>query len=262
MFDPPLRKKDVYVSRIKTKRGKPIRIQCANTRFIGMQSLDDDQGYIIKVGFSKDSLALEQVSTWDRAAFQQTMEHFSDWFPNSEMTDEQLRQYFRPSVTPPSLMTVIASNIQEPILVQLDDMEVSMHHLFELERDVLRGFYCQIELEAQGLYFHPKKYGIRWMIRKIIFTRKKLHSENEQDILPNNKDDIETQWHNDIQETFQQIQQDISQHEQRIVELREAMVSIQKSLEIAKTCSSMDKTWNDALEQVRYEMAKYQRHPN
>lgn len=264
MFDPPIRKKDVYVSRIRTSKGRPVRISGNNTRFLGMHRLDEDQGYLIKIGFPKDSTALEKLGQWDQLAFQNTIRHFTDWFPHSEMTDEQLHTYFRTSVTTPSCVTIMASTTQEPLQIQLDDMDVTMGQLFQIERDVLRGLYCHLEMEAQGLYFHPKRFGIRWVLRKIILSRTRTEHATEEDILPSmmEKAAIEEQWMRDVADMCDQMEKNIEMHRQQIASLEQDKADLQKWMEMARATPKMDPVWNESLENVRSKIAFYQRQSN
>jgi hypothetical protein len=258
MFDAPIRKKDTFVSRMKTIRGKPVRIHCTKCRFIGIHRLEGDQGYVLKLILPRESIAYETITEWDSNALQTTIANFAKWFPNSELNEEQLQSYFRRSIQPPMFLTVLVSSIKEPIDVRYKTENVTMTQLQQMDRQHLKELMCTVEIESQGLYFHPKKYGIRWLVRKLVLLQSDNISDIE-DVEPTNRTEIEMEWVNDARDACTSMENQIQMYYEKIHKLERNIREIQENLEIAKKQPQMDKIWNEALETVR--LAIFQRHP-
>jgi hypothetical protein len=258
MFEPPIRKKDVYVSRIKSARNKTVRIRVNNLRFIGIHPLEGNMGFLLKFAIPIDSCAVEEFKEWDQKAFQATLEHFPNWFPSSGMTSEQIEQCFRSSVTPPCILTALASSIKQPIELRVQDQDVTIPTLFAWDRQALRQFNCSVDLEAQGLYFYPKRFGIRWMIRSLRFAETPIKGETE-DLTPADKTDLETELNEEIQETIQSIRTLMESYRTKLRELEDIETSILTSFENALSQPAMNKNWNQSLENVRSKMTAYQK---
>ncbi len=259
MFEPPVRKKDVYVSRMRTPRNKPVRIRVHNLRFLGIHPLEGTLGFLLKFALPKDSPAIEEFKEWDQAGLTATMQQFPSWFPSSAMPPNQIEQCFRSSLDAPCVLTALASSLKQPTELRVQNHDVTLKALFAWNRDNLRQLVCSVDLEAQGLYFYPKRFGIRWMIRSLRFADPSNLTGETEDLTPANKMDIEQDWKEEISETVGSIHAMCESYRAKLQELEELEHQLVTSFEEAVSQTSMNKTWNQSLENVRSKITAYQK---
>lgn len=259
MFEPPVRKKDVYVSRIRTSRNKPVCIRMHNVRFLGIHPLEGNVGFLLKFALPMDSFAVEELKEWDQKAFGSTMDKFARWFPSSAMSTEQIEQCFRSSLTPPCILTALASSVKQPRELQVKNEEVSITRLFGWNRDDLRSMACSLDIEAQGLYFYPKRFGIRWMIRSLRFLDPDTNQHHIEDLTPANKADVESELKGELNETIESIRELRDSYRAKMTELEKLEKEMEEAFAEALVQPSMNKNWNQSLELVRSKITAYQK---
>lgn len=260
MFERPTRKKDAFVSRMKTTTSKPIRIFANNCKFVGFDPINNDAGYIIKLAVSKENPCYDLLLNWDKQGLDAAFTNFKEWFPNSDLTDEQLNNYFRPTIANSSIISALVSYVKEPVEVKIGKLETSSFGAYQWNREELKKMRCSIELESQGLYFYPKRFGIRWSVRKIYFHL--MNDDIIENIIDPKKEEIEQEWERDIKEIGIEIAKNIVYYEKMIDDYKNMELEMQKYLIEAKKELSMTEKWNQALENVRLQMSIYQRIQN
>jgi len=198
-FSLPQRRKNAFVSRMRTASGnKAIVVKIGGCQVLSVKSLvssaDSAQdgagagagggggsGYLAKILLPADSPATQRMLAMDAEAETAGAEKNSAWFSNN-LTPADMRAMFRASIgaSPDGgdslLATVLVSDIKEPRPLTLDGAELDgSDALAEMSltaagRAQLRGCQATCVLEAQGLYFYARRFGVRWCLRSLALT--------------------------------------------------------------------------------------------
>jgi len=193
-FSLPQRRKNAFVSRMRTAAGnKAIVVKISGCQVLSVKSLvssaDSAQdsggggsGYLAKILLPADSPATQRMIAIDAEAETAGADKNSAWFSNN-LTPDDMRAMFRASIgasptgdSSPLLATVLVSDVKEPRPLTLDGIELdSSEALAEMSltaagRAQLRGCQATCVLEAQGLYFYARRFGVRWCLRSVALT--------------------------------------------------------------------------------------------
>jgi len=197
-FSLPQRRKNAFVSRMRTAAGnKAIVVKISGCQVLSVKSLvssaDSAQegsgsgaggggsGYLAKILLPLDSPATQRMLAMDAEAETAGAEKNAAWFSNN-LTPDDMRAMFRASIgaSPDGgdslLATVLVSDVKEPRPLTLDGIELdSSEAIAEMSltaagRAQLRGCQATCVLEAQGLYFYARRFGVRWCLRSLALT--------------------------------------------------------------------------------------------
>jgi hypothetical protein len=196
-FSLPQRRKNAFVSRMRTAAGnKAIVVKIGGCQVLSVKSLvssaDSAQdgagagggggsGYLAKILLPLDSPATQRMLAMDAEAETAGAEKNAAWFSNN-LTPDDMRAMFRASIgaSPDGgdslLATVLVSDVKEPRPLTLDGIELdSSEAIAEMSltaagRAQLRGCQATCVLEAQGLYFYARRFGVRWCLRSLALT--------------------------------------------------------------------------------------------
>jgi len=114
--------------------------------------------------------------------------------------------------------------------------------------------YLSLEIEAQGLYFFPKKFGIRWIVNKIAFYNESLINNDNDEII--DKESIEEEWDKEISQIKEVINGDIQLLTDKINVLSTFTHDLDNIFENAKKEESTEQ-WNILLNQLSHKIVKY-----
>jgi hypothetical protein len=195
-FSLPQRRKNAFVSRMRTAAGnKAIIVKISGCQVLSVKSLvsssDSAQdgggggggsGYLAKILLPADSPATQRMLAMDAEAETAGAEKNAAWFSNN-LTPDDMRAMFRASIgaSPDGggnslLATVLVSDVKEPRPLALDGAELDgSDALAEMSltaagRATLRSCQATCVLEAQGLYFYARRFGVRWCLRSLALT--------------------------------------------------------------------------------------------
>lgn len=258
MFLAPVKKSKAFVSEIKTKRGKPFLLKLSNVSIQDVFHLKEHQGYLLHIGVSSNTSAHETIRTLDELALQETLQRKAQWFPNSRMSKEKILEYFRPSLAHTSnTLHVLVSDAKEPSHVEWYGQPVDCFDaLLQKGKRTLRDATATFVIEAHGLYFYEQKFGIRWILRSVVF-QDPPSTEIGEDELYSDKHEIEEFWGSEVAAVHESINQDIEVLKSKIEMLENEKQRLVEMLESAKGVERVDPTWNSGLEHLRMRIAKY-----
>jgi hypothetical protein len=146
-------------------------------------------------------------------------------------------------------MTILFSDVQEANWYFNDEYMDSEVHIPE-------GHDITLDVEIQGLYFYPKKFGIRWIARNVYVNSGEqtegVSSDNDIDKLS-----IEECWRHDIEDVCINIDKDIMVLESKIKDLQELKVSLKSELQQACELHTTDSSWDKKLHTLAKKCAAY-----
>ena len=197
-FGLPQRRKNAFVSRMRTiGDNKAIVVKIAECQVLSVKPLVSSSdlaqdggggggaasGYLMKVLLPADSPATQRMIALDSAAENAGAEKNSAWFSNN-LTPDDMRAMFRASIgaSPDGggggslLATVLVSDVKEPRPLTLDGVHLDGSEALAAmsagasDRATLRSCQATCVLEAQGLYFYARRFGVRWCLRSLSLT--------------------------------------------------------------------------------------------
>jgi len=118
--------------------------------------LKEGGGCLLKVWLPPGCHAEEEVVSMDQAASDAIRVNNGTWFRNN-LTEEKMIEYFRPALAEGQPFTVLVSDMREP------DPPGEWDALKRMDARSLRSLMVSCVFEAQGLFFYPKRFGIRWI---------------------------------------------------------------------------------------------------
>lgn len=257
MFLKPIQKSKAFVSEIKTKQGKPFTVKLSNVHIQDMFHLKDAQGQLLQIHISSESNAFDIIRTLDEKALQETLQKKHFWFPNSALSKEKIMNYFRGSIAhDANTLSVVVSSLSEPTRVEWHGEPVECFDaLLTKGKRVLRESNAHMTIEAEGLYFHEQKFGIRWILRAVSFTNSAME-DVEHDVVVD-KHDIESEWIEELEDIYDIMMDDIAIMEGKISAIHAEKLRMQDLLKTAIESSEMNQEWNKTLEELRERVARY-----
>jgi hypothetical protein len=255
MFHTPEKKKGSYVSRVTDKKGKPFVVNVQNSKVLAIHKLENENGHMVKLWIPKDSYAHEVMSDLDSGAIQNVISHNEEWFQNA-LSQQHIYDFFRPCLDQETCV-VLASSVKVPRSITFRGK--ALDNFDELTRAMpreLRSLLCSCSLEAQGLYFYPKKFGVRWIIRTIELHDKAQIDEPEA-LLNHDKEEVEEFWRNELSEARVSIAQDVKVLEEKIAKLRDYEGELELLMKEAEKEEGSSSKWNDCLDSLKSKIFEY-----
>lgn len=217
-------------------------------------------GYMLNIYIS-DSDVEKLIVNIDEQVKLETKNKNEKWFRNS-LSNDVIDAMFRPAMnTMNHTMKLLISETKEPntyydgVLLDSVDSILSLGGLSSL-----KSKYITAEIEAQGLFFYPQRFGIRWIINTInIQSQEYVPDEseagNESEWI--DKHTIESSWLMDITELKDHISQDIKHFKSRIEHLTEIEKYVDTEFEAASNMSEVGHEWNNRLSSISRICSKY-----
>ena len=195
----PKKKTKNYVSKISIDN-KNLSIKIPFAQFIHLQ--DFEGGKLLKCWLPKESSAVEKLTEIDLQVLKSVIENNTLWFKNN-LDSSKINTFFRNSFNEHrNTITVLLSKYKEPN-IYLNNKEIDIDSA-ELNALNLKDKQLYIELESNGLYFYPQKFGIRWLVKNLYITTN--NDTSNEDLI--NKTDIETYWKEDLDELENNIEKE------------------------------------------------------
>lgn len=242
----PVEKQNIFVAKVSDdSQGKVVRLRI-DASFLSITPLEKG-GNTMKI-YVPDTKASRPISQIDDIVRAETIAKNSQWFDN-EMSDDAINTLFRDSLNKVrNTMTVLLSEAWEPNWFLNDEY-------MENPPELKSGTQLTLELEVMGLYFYPKKFGIRWMVRNIYLSDiDKLDVEAEDCV---DKRYIEDIWSRDIEEVCTGIDKDISFFKNNIAKLETVKNDMTRHYTEAVDRKAMDEEWTSALAALSKRCASY-----
>lgn len=281
-FALPQRRKDAYVSRMRTIGGKAVVVRIAECQILSLKPLgagggasaseDGDAGgsdapravpegggYLLKVALPADSAATDHLAALDAEAERTGAEKNAAWFRNN-LSPDDMRAMFRASVGAPAgphgarTACVLVSDVQEPRPLTLDGAPLDgAAALAELSvtasgRAQLRACQATCVLEAQGLYFYARRFGIRWRLRSLALKSPAALAEEAAATAALTDDErraIESQWAAEVAAYGARLDAAAAELRARKAEAAELLAAA------AALPACAEREWNATLEALR-----------
>jgi hypothetical protein len=253
----PIKLKSYFLSKISKVKtaidAGPVRMRIPYVRLLNLIKLEKG-GSAIRI-FISDEDCVNAIARIDSEARAAVKKHNAKWFHN-DMDSETIDALFRNSVNNLSNhMTVLLSDSHDPTIYR-DGQIVDV-----LTEDLIhdtnkKDMHVSIDIEAQGLCFYPKKFGIRWFIKSIhISTDQALHEKHANETWVDKKE-IEDVWKEDLKETCTCIDTDVATLEEKIRKLRELKAELNE--EYATACSMpANADWDARLKVLATKSSRY-----
>jgi hypothetical protein len=225
-----------------------------------MYEITKGGGYVLNIYIS-DSDVENLIVNIDEQVKVETKKKNGKWFKNS-LDDDVIDAMFRPAInTLNHTMKLLISETRDPNIYYDGVLLDSVASILSLEGlSSLKSKYITAEIEAQGLFIYPKKFGVRWIINTISIQSQE-YVPDESDIGNESewvdKSIIEASWLADITELKEHIAQDIKHFRSRIEHLTEVEKDIQAQFEAATNMSCVSYQWNDRLNSISRACSKY-----
>ena len=234
----PKKKATSYVAKITNDIGKPIRLKIPYCKIQYLRE-QPSNGHLLRIILEKETEQYNKVIEIDDNIRETAISNNNKWF-NNNLDIEKIKEFYRPSLNiDQDTMTIMISDIQDTVI---------------LLNFTQKTLYLSLEIEAQGLYFFPKKFGIRWIVNKLaIYTGENLNNDTE-DII--DRDSIEEEWEQEVAIIKEMIDKDINILNEKIKKLTEYSTNIESTLNNSKKEPSMEK-WNEQLIELSHKVAKY-----
>lgn len=237
-FFKPMRKKDTYASKIRNEDGKAVLVHIRYTNLQSLTRMDDDGGILVKLYMPHDHASRRNLAAVDQAALEAILANNKDWFSN-DLTDDAIRERMRSSVTDTSFAALISA-FKLPKVVQYNEKAYATFDALIAEHPPARSMWVSLVVEAQGLYFFPKRFGVRWMIREIYVSSRAPDEEEEEFVQMV------------IQDERHMIEEDVRAEVTAEIEKAEKYVGeLKYLLERVIQHPNVDAGWNQALEKLR-----------
>lgn len=245
----PKKKATSYVAKITNDIGKPIRLKIPYCKIQYLRE-QPSNGHLLRIILEKETEQYNKVIEIDDNIRETAISNNNKWF-NNNLDIEKIKEFYRPSLNiDQDTMTIMISDIQDTVIL-LNDKVVDNIENIDFTQKTL---YLSLEIEAQGLYFFPKKFGIRWIVNKLaIYTGENLNNDTE-DII--DRDSIEEEWEQEVAIIKEMIDKDINILNEKIKKLTEYSTNIESTLNNSKKEPSMEK-WNEQLIELSHKVAKY-----
>lgn len=253
----PEKCKDYYVSRIfRGKNNQRLKIRLPETKLLDIRAADDN-AYILKLWIPPDSIACEVMEDTDDKAILTTSEHNKEWFANG-LSAGKINEYFRRSIDN-QVCNVIVSPIKVPRSIIINGETIDdFDKVAAIPTRELKSFvHCSCTIEAQGLYFYPKRFGVRWLLTEIeMGTDDQIHDSMEDHGNPD-RIDIEEFWDMEVQEVRTLIREDMNSLYARIDQLAAIKKELMETLESAKSEKECSVSWEEKLDSLKRRIFNY-----
>jgi len=246
----PKKKATNYVAKITDDIGKTIRIKIPTCNIVYLRE-QPTGGHLLRLIISKDLDQYKEIQQIDDTICENAILNNQKWF-NNNLQESEIKEFFRPSLNiVQDTMTVMISDIKDTIITLngtvLDSIDEVDYNNSSID--------LSLEIEAQGLYFFPKKFGIRWSVNKLTFTNVDLLYKNDNDDSIDRLF-IENEWDNEISFIKESIIKDIEILNNKIHILKEYSKDLENSYQQTIAISSI-KDWNLKFIELSHKITKY-----
>lgn len=256
IIQPPEKMRNYYLSQITTSGNRNVVLKLEGICIIDIGVLADDVGYTMHVWVPKDCPAYEKIVELETIAFESVIKHRKDWF-KTELPQEKISEYFRTCIGANNIVPIIVSNLKPPGIVMQDADISDFSQLQSYNIRKLRKMHCECKVEVSGLYFYPKKFGIRLTLRSITLKNANANGADNDISFESYREDIEHDWAVEVKEACSLLQADEDMLLKKIEKLHSIKQQMYGLLSTAKSQDNCTKKWNQDLEDLRQLIFKY-----
>lgn len=249
LVSPPQRRRDHYFSLITDDRKHKFKLCFGGAHWINLHHVEAD-GCVLRLSIPPECEAAKTILSIDAALLSNTIDKSADWFPNS-LSEEQVRQYFRPSIdNRSSAIALYVSPSQDP-LVTLNRRPVDgIHSLGTLPSNAR----VRAEIEAFGVMFFRQRFGVRWRLRKLWVDTLPLEVEECAEEWAD-RAAVENSWDQDMVAFYSEVEAIKDAHMQKIRALEAIQAEARTKWDSARQQRDL-RLWNQILEDLARYVAK------
>lgn len=235
----PVRKKNAYVAKLGGSTPTVVRLSQVRIRQVGM--LDNSAGTVFTFSIAGSAGALgshgpavDFIGGIDDAALATSLENNKIWF-NNDLGHEDLIPMFRRSVAE-DCVSALASKTLRPRHISINGKVYSGPMgpgILEAAGGSLMGWWANVVLEAHGLYFYQKRFGIRWIVRELEMVKEDpriLDMRAVSEDAGASRREIEASW------------------TEELAKFKDRHAKAEALLNLAKSRDTPDMEWNALLE--------------
>ena len=235
--NPEYKKNKCYVSGLSSNE----KIVLNEIAIKEIKKLDNSKGYIltcnIKEKTNKDSI--KSISSIDNEAYDAIQKNNQVWF-NNKLEDEELNKLYTNSYNNNSINLILSANNPLNIIINdkvIDDYDNLVNILNDYRN--LKKYIINVEICHLGLYFYPKISSNKWLIKTI-----NIHDYEDNYDNCWSRQEIESDWENDIQEINNNISNEIKRLENLNMKINELFKEI-------KDMKHTDNIWENKLNELK-----------
>lgn len=249
----PEKRRHYYVSQIQNKKNKTVTIQLDEAKIVNVAELSGDRGYALHM-WMPTAEAIQQV---ENDVFGVACSKQYEWF-KTNLSTEMMCEFFCSCLDANNVCQITVSNIKTP-RIQVDGKDVDdFSELFHSNNRNLRAYHCRGVLEVSGLYFYPKKFGIKLTLRTLHLSSASISINPIDEITTSPyKHDVECEWEGEVADLITLLQRDEEEICEKITRLRGVKADAEKLLSQAKNETECTTEWNANLEALRSLIFKY-----
>jgi hypothetical protein len=253
IIEKPRKKHEAFVASIKdATTNKPVVTKLHGCRIQVIQELKNGGGHLIKVCAPCDVTHI--IRELDEACKATVLENNTVWFSNN-LAESEIEDFYRPSCG--ASLHVVSTHSKPPReIIWLGESLPSISDI--PATDVQIGTYvATLVIEAQGLFFYPKRFGVRWLLRSIKVMRQDDADAAEVDESASRREEIEAYWSGELDVAVSKMADDIQRYESKIATIRNIQANLQDMLATAKSMPDPQKEWNELLESLASKIWAY-----
>lgn len=221
LFKKPERKLDSFLVPIRSETNGKVRIRMVDDVVLQkVLQVSGQDAYVIQC-LVKDNSILQALASYDEQALQHVVENCNIWFGTS-LSEDKIRDMFMPSLNKHMEMRSLVSAVAEPRVVLNNNPLGSFYDLlpFLQSRNDLSSLRVIVEMDAQGIYIRPKKFGVRWMVRSLrVVDEDAMHKESTFDLCT--RMDVNQQLGNDVDELAERVAMEIEELQAKVHSLED-----------------------------------------
>lgn len=248
-IETPKKKNGIYIAKILNHKNAVYRLKINMGKFISLNKIPAS-GDLLKIWLNPNNditaESIKLISEIDNEVLDAIKENNGVWFKN-ELTEEEIREFFRPSLNLVShTLSILNATVHQSLLVFNKNLIDSIHDIDFTESLI------EAEIEIQGLYFFQKKCGIRWILHKLIVNSNSV--DVSEDIL--DRPSIEETWDTDMESFNTDIDEKCTRLQNKIDKLQKFKKHMNDEYLRSKELE-VNKDWNKLLEELSKKMLKY-----
>lgn len=247
-FNKPIQKRDAFYAALE----KPVTVKMAGCTVQTIQSASGGKGHILKVALPMGADSI--VHDLERAAKEAVHTHNGEWFANT-LTPEEIDAFYRPAATIQAGATVLtALSLFSQAPADITVCGESVASVTELATMDVPSYVATLTLTAQGIFFYPTRFGVRWLVQRIALAKVDDDLEEEVDA---HRVDIERFWSTATAKTLARMDEDIRIYESKIDAIRRLQNDLRELLAKAKALPTATHPWNATLEALATQLSVY-----
>lgn len=203
-FKSPKQKKNYYVCNINEK----LTINLNDIKIKNLQKINNSSGYIIDTiinnKINNDDINI--IKNIDTSSLNSILNNKEEWF-NDDLDNDKIQSLYIKSYIDDNINIILPLDLPIDITINnenIDDINILLNILKDFKN--IKNYVIDITIAHYGLYFYPKYFINKWIIKKIdIINNNDIYDDNGW-----NKEDIELEWKNDINIAFNNIDKSIN----------------------------------------------------